>query len=446
MSGPAAGRPGPHSAPHTRVVVVGASLAGLRAAEALRGGGFAGRLTIVGDEVHAPYDRPPLSKAVLAGTADREDVVLASLAALDAQWRLGVAAVRLDLRCRRVVLADGTYETFDGLVLATGARARRLPGAEQIDGVHVLRTLDDALQLRRALLTTSGPVAVLGAGFIGSEVAAAAVALGRQVTLVDAASLPMLAALGPDIARFCAALHRRHGVELRLATLIAGLETTAGDTGARGRSPHGTRRLSAVELADPDGPPRRLPAELAVVGLGAVPNTDWLADSGLLLDSGVLCDQTLTVLGRDGPVAGIVAAGDVARWPHPLFDGELVRVEHWSNAVAQAQAAAATLLSGLTGQGAPRPFSAVPSFWSDQYDVKVLSVGLPQLAADSRVLHGDPATGRFLVGFGRAGRLVGAAAVGLPGRLAAYRQLIGQQAPWPPPASTEPSRTPAAVP
>lgn len=440
-----------------RAVVVGASLAGLRAAEALRAGGFAGHLSVVGEELHEPYDRPPLSKGVLAGTTNLAALRLPSLtdpATLDASWRLGVRAVGLDLRRREVVLDDGTRLAFDGLVIATGARPRLLPGAEDITGVHALRTLDDALRLREALLQRPCHVAVLGSGFIGSEVAAIAGSLGLDITLVDAAPLPMLAAVGEQVAAFCADLHRRHGVHLRLGTGVRQLHATSGG------------RLSSVELTDGT----RVVADLAVMGLGALPNTEWLTGSGVLLDRGVRTDAALRVLDPTGAVVpGVVAAGDVARWPHQLFDDELVRIEHWSNAVDQAAAAARSLLHHLAGAahpqglsrpnpdhlpqgddpaGAPPPFTAVPSFWSDQYDAKILSVGLPAFGTDSAVLDGDLAGGRFTVGYGRHGRMFGAVAVNYPRRLAGYRRHIAARGPWPPPmtASTTPTASPTDPP
>ncbi|WP_218122506.1 NAD(P)/FAD-dependent oxidoreductase [Blastococcus aurantiacus] len=398
---------------------MGASLAGLRAAEALRAGGFDGSLHVVGDEVHEPYARPPLSKALLAGAKTLEELRLPPMAAVDASWHLGATAVKLDISARRLLLHDGTRLSFDALLIATGARPRRL-AAEQIDGVHVLRTLDDARRLRTALLERPTRVTVVGGGFIGLEVAATARQLGLAVTLVDGAPLPMLAAVGNRVAAFFARQHRRHGVDLRLGIGVTGLQA---DTG----------QLSAVELADGT----RLTADLAVVGLGTVPNNAWLRGSGLLLDGGVRTDAALRVLDKGAkPVPGIVAAGDVARTPHTLFDDEPLRVEHWTNAVDQAGTAARTMLHHLTGAtGEPAPYIGVPSFWSDQYDTKILSVGLPALGTESRLLEGDPTDGRFLVGYGRRGRLVGAVAVGHARRLAAYRRQIAARGPWPPTAS-----------
>ncbi|WP_432487947.1 FAD-dependent oxidoreductase [Kineococcus sp. SYSU DK018] len=444
-----------------RVVVVGASLAGLRAAEALREGGFAGHLSVVGEEPHEPYDRPPLSKGVLAGATDFDALRLPAWiepATLDVSWRLGVRAVGLDLGHREVVLDDASRLAFDGLVIATGARPRQLSGALDVQGVHVLRTLDDARWLREALRRRPRSVAVLGGGFIGCEVAATARSLGLDVTLIHAAPLPMLTAVGGQVAGFCADLHRRHGVHLRL--------------GAGVRQVHANRggELESVELSDGT----RVGADVAVMGLGAVPNTEWLTDSGVMIDRGVRTDAALRVLDTAGAVVpGVVAAGDITRWPHWLFDGELVRVEHWSNAIEQGAAAARSLLHHLAHSSAaplmdnsplhsdsfrhgspareeaidaPPPFTGLPSFWSDQYDAKILSAGLPALATTSAVLDGDLDSGRFVVGYGRNGQMVGAVAVNYPRRLSSYRGHITARGCWPPPARTAaaaPARTPA---
>src|SRR4051794_30325236 len=260
-----------------RVVIVGASLAGLRAAQAARTGGFDGELVVVGEEVHRPYTRPPLSKELLAGEHEADRVVLPS-DTFDAQWRLGVPATRLDRARRRVVLADGDELPYDRLILATGSRARRWPGrGGELEGVHVLRSLDDAIELRAAL-ERRPRVAVVGAGFIGCEVAQTARRQGLEVTLIDVAPTPMLP-LGPQLGEWCAALHRAHGVDVRLRTGVTAL--------------HGAGRVEAVELSDGT----RVGADLVLVGMGAQPNTEWLAGSGLQVSRGLQCDATLTSLG-----------------------------------------------------------------------------------------------------------------------------------------------------
>ena len=314
-----------------RVVIVGASLAGLRAAQAARTGGFDGELVVVGEEVHRPYTRPPLSKELLAGEHEAERVVLPS-DTFDAQWRLGVPATRLDRARRRVVLADGDELPYDRLILATGSRARRWPGpGGELEGVHVLRSLDDALALRAAL-ERRPRVVVVGAGFIGCEVAQTARKQGLDVTLIDIAPTPMLP-LGPQLGEWCAALHRDHGVDVRLRTGVAAL--------------HGAGRIEAVELTDGT----RVDADLVVVGMGAQPNTEWLADSGLQLTPGLECDATLTAVGDPD----ILGAGDIVSWPHPLAGGEAIRIEHWTVAAEQGQQAGRNVLLAAGAAQALRP-------------------------------------------------------------------------------------------
>jgi NADPH-dependent 2,4-dienoyl-CoA reductase/sulfur reductase-like enzyme len=385
-----------------RIVVVGASLAGLRAAEALRERGFTGEVTLVGAEPHLPYNRPPLSKQLLAGEVDVESTALRMADDLDARWLLGWTAIQLDLRDRIVELADGSGLAFDGLVVATGARPRPWPGGMPgLEGVHVLRGLEDALRLRIAFAQRPR-VLVVGAGFIGAEVASTARGLGLDVTLVELDGAPSIAAVGPQVGAFLADLHRDRGVDLRLRTSVHEF--------------HGAGRLEAATLTDGTV----VPAEVAIVALGAVPNTEWLAGSGLVLDRGLVCDA------RCVAADGVVAAGDVARWPHPLFDDQLVAVGHWSNAVEQAAVAAANLLAAPEDR---EPHAAVPSFWSDQHGHALRSVGLPALADEARVAEGSYAERRFVVAYGRRGRLVGALAVDLGRRLRRYRALIADRAP-----------------
>jgi 3-phenylpropionate/trans-cinnamate dioxygenase ferredoxin reductase subunit len=369
------------------VVVVGTSLAGLRAVEALRGRGYSGRLVWIGEERHLPYDRPPLSKELLRGEWEPERVALrrgGSYADLEAELRSGARAGSLDLADRCVVLADGERVRFDGLVIATGALPRRLPGAPGLEGVHLLRSLDDALRLRAEL--ERGPrVAVIGAGFIGCEVAASCRARGLPVVLVEPLDQPMARGLDRESGALAAALHRDHGVDLRLGTGVARLE--------------GGARVERVVLADG----RALAADLVVVGIGVEPATGWLAGSGLDLDDGVLCDATLAT-----KVPGIVAAGDVARWDHPAFSRP-VRFEHWTNAVEQAGAAAQRLLDG-----AAAPFAPLPFVWTDQYDAKIQIAGDLQASDAVRIVSGSYAERRFVALHGRAGRLVGALAWSRP--------------------------------
>ncbi|MCX4913412.1 NAD(P)/FAD-dependent oxidoreductase [Streptomyces sp. NBC_00687] len=343
------------------VTVVGASLSGLYAARELRAQGFDGRLVIVGAEPHLPYDRPPLSKDFLTGHAGEDQLALTDAeesAQLDAAWLLGVGARGLDTRGRAVVLGDGRTVPTDGVVVATGASARRLPG-DCLPGVHTLRTLDDARALRAEL--TAGPrrVVVVGGGFVGAETASSCTALGHDVTVVEVAPLPLVPQLGPEMAAVCAALHRRAGTRLVTGAAVAGFRAGGAAPGA----------VTGVELRDG----RVLPADVVIVGIGAVPNTGWLADSGLHLQDGVVCDA-----GCATALPNVVAVGDVAR-----VGG--IRAEHWTSATEQPRAAVASLLAGRTVESA-RP---LPYFWSDQYGARIQFAGRRHPADTVRIVEGD---------------------------------------------------------
>ncbi|MCU1455621.1 MAG: thcD2 [Acidimicrobiales bacterium] len=387
-----------------RIVVVGASLAGLRAAEALREEGFDGPLTVIGDEPHRPYDRPPLSKQVLAGAKEASQIALpvGDREALDLTWRLGVAAVGLDLVERRVALDDGSQEQFDGLVIATGATPRRIAVPEGMAGVHTLRTIDDCLALRDALDAGASRVVVVGAGFIGAEVAATCRGRGAEVTLLEALPVPLGRVLGEDMGRLCGDLHRDHGVDLRTGAGVAGFE--------------GGARVEQVRLSDGSA----VPADVVVVGVGVTPNTGWLEGSGLALDDGVLCDETTLA------APGVVAAGDVARWPNGLF-GEVMRVEHWDNAIDMGAHAARRLLDG---SGATSDYRPVPWFWSDQYDRKLQLAGRPGPGDQVQVVAGSVEDRRFTALYGRAGRVVGALGWNMPARIVRYRSQIATGLSW----------------
>jgi NADPH-dependent 2,4-dienoyl-CoA reductase/sulfur reductase-like enzyme len=382
------------------IVVVGASLAGLRAVETLRKRGYAGRLTLIGAEDQLPYDRPPLSKEVLRGEWQPERARLTKPDAWEAlalDVRLGRRAVKLDLAAREVELDRGERVHFDGLVIATGAAPRTLPGTEALEGIHVLRSIDDALAIRTAC--EKGPrVLVVGAGFIGAEVAASCRARGLEVTMVEALAVPLGRVLPAEIGGAVAALHRDHGVDLRCGVGVQGFE--------------GADRVERVRLSDGTS----VDAELVVVGIGVVPQTDWLAGSGLPLEDGVVCDATCAAS------PGIVAAGDVARWRNPLFD-ERMRVEHWMNASEQGPAAAHALLDGP----AAKPFANVPFFWSDQYDAKIQSAGRIRPGDDMRIAAGSLAERDFLALFGRDGRLTGALSFDRPRQLLRMRRRIAER-------------------
>jgi 3-phenylpropionate/trans-cinnamate dioxygenase ferredoxin reductase subunit len=386
------------------IVVVGASLAGLRAAEELRAAGFGGRLALVGAEEHRPYDRPPLSKQVLAGEWEPGQTPLRSQPYddLDLDWRLGRRAAALDVAGRTLTLADGERLSFDGAVLATGSVPRTLPGTPPLPGIHVLRTLDDCIGIRTEL--ERGPkVVVVGAGFIGAEVAATCRGRGLAVTVLEALPAPMVRGLGPLLGGALGDLHRDHGVDLRLEAGVAGFE--------------GTDRVEAVLLGDGS----RVAADVVVVGIGVRPATDWLEGSGLRLDDGVGCDASC----RAAP--GIVAAGDVARWPSGLYDGESIRLEHWTNAAEQGAFVGRRLLAA---DDAAPAFDPVPFVWSDQYDVKIQVAG--SVRGDDRieVVDGSVDERRFVAAVGRAGRLVGAVGFSRPRPLMQYRRLIAQRAPF----------------
>lgn len=385
------------------VVVVGASLAGLHAARALRRHGYDGTLTVVGDEPHLPYDRPPLSKQVLAGTWEPERTALLNErdADLDLTWTLGRAATGLDVRDRTVTLDDGTPLPYDGLVIATGATPRRLPGTDGLAGVHVLRSLDDAVALRADLDASPARVVVVGAGFIGAEVAATARQRGLAVTLVEPLPVPLGRVLGGEVAETVAAVHRDEGVDLRLGVGVEAIE--------------GGDRVERVRLADGT----TIACDVVVVGIGVTPNTTWLEGSGLLLADGVLADAACRV------APGIVAAGDVARWPHPAY-GEDLRVEHWDHAIAQGGHAAETLLAGDGAQ----PFAPVPWFWSDQYDRKVMLAGRPAGAEEVRVVDGSLAERRFVALYRRGDQVVAALGMNRPAPLARWRMRLADGVSW----------------
>ncbi|MCU1351827.1 MAG: fprC [Acidimicrobiales bacterium] len=387
------------------IAVVGASLAGLRAAEALRAEGFDGTVTLIGDEPHRPYDRPPLSKQVLAGGWDPERTRLVAGErdhdlALD--WRLGTRAVGLDRHAQQVVLADGTHVAYDGLVIATGATPRTIAFPDGMAGIHTLRTLDDCLAVRDALDAGAQHVVVVGAGFIGAEVAATCRSRGADVTLLEALPVPLGRVLGTEMGAICAAVHRDHGVDLRTGVGVAGFE--------------GGARVERVRLADGAA----VPADLVVVGVGVTPNTGWLEGSGLDVTDGVLCDATTSA------APGIVAAGDVARWPNGLF-GEVMRVEHWDNAIDMGAHAARRLLAG---DGPADAFRPVPWFWSDQYDRKIQLAGRPGPGDDVQVVAGSTEDRRFTALYGREGRVVAALGFNMPARIVRYRAQIAAGLTW----------------
>lgn len=375
-----------------RIAIAGAGLAGLTAAQELRRLGHDGELVMVGAEPHRPYRRPPLSKEYLLG---RGDLTLHGADEIGATWLLGHPATGLDLSARSLLRGRLPPVAFDGLVIATGVRARRLPGAGKLRGMVTLRGLNDANALRTAL-TTNPRVVVAGAGFIGSEIAATLRGLNLPVTLVEPEHVPLRRPLGERIGAIVAELHRAHGVDLRLGRRIVAVS--------------GTRKVEQVRLDDGTV----LPADLLVVALGAEPQVDWLHGSGLRLDAGV-------VVNRAGLAApNVAAAGDVARWPSPLLDGRLISVQHYSNAVDQGAHAARALL------GVADTFDPVPSFWCHLYGHRLQSIGFT--GADYRLhMTASEPDGRFLAEYYRDGRLVGAVTAGFVRRLPGYRQVLERE-------------------
>ncbi|MEE1798020.1 MULTISPECIES: FAD-dependent oxidoreductase [unclassified Streptomyces] len=379
-----------------RIVVVGASAAGLAAVETLRREGYDGTLTLIGEEPHAPYDRPPLSKQILSGEWSPKRLPLRPYADLDAlglDLRLGVAATGLDTADRTVRLADGAQVPYDGLIVATGVRPRRLPG----EGAHVLRTLDDALTLRDRL----GPgrrLAVVGAGFLGAEAAAVAWQLGAHVTLIEPAPVPLAHAVGTAVGEVLSRAHLEHGVDLRTGVSVR--EITE----------------DGVLLADGG----LVEADEILVAVGSLPNTEWLAGSGLTVGDGLVCDTYCEA------APGVYGAGDVARWHNPLF-GVDMRIEHRTHAAEQGMAAARNLLR----PEARKPFAPVPYFWSDQYDMKIQAYGYLRGHDEVAVVAGDLAERRFVAAYRTGDRVTGALAVGMPPKeIRQWRQAIAAGASW----------------
>lgn len=364
------------------VTVVGASLGGLNSVQQLREQGFDGRIVVIGEEEHRPYDRPPLSKEFLAGsvTADVLELVEApDLDDLAADWRLGVRAEHLDTTAGVVTLSNGEEIATDGVVIATGGTARTLPGWDDLVGVHTLRTIEDAAALRAELIGGASTVVVVGAGWIGSEVASTCHRLGLHVTVVESMQVPLARSLGTGMAEVCAALHTDHGVGLHCGVGVAAF-TSVGD--------EGHHRVTGVVLEDG----KQLPADVVVVGVGMRPATDWLAGSGIDVDNGVLCDA-----GCVTRVPSVVAVGDVARYRSKT--GRAVRHEHWTNATEQPATAVRNLLAGTTIEQY-RPSGYV---WSDQYGVRLQLAGDTEGADQVEVIDGSPDDRKFVAAYRRNG-------------------------------------------
>ncbi|MFE5035056.1 NAD(P)/FAD-dependent oxidoreductase [Streptomyces sp. NPDC056683] len=401
-----------------RIVIVGASLAGLRAAETLREEGFTGSLTIIGDEPYEPYDRPPLSKQVLKGWVPADHTKLPRMREVDADWRLGVAATGLDRVTKQVRLADGEQVPYDRLLIATGTRARQWPNPDEaaLDGVCTIRSRDDAARLQKALAESPSRVLVIGAGFIGSEVASVCRELGIPVTVVERGAAPLVGALGGVIGEIAAQMQRDHGVDLRCGLGVSSLE---GDSGGHVRR----ARLSDGATVD---------ADVVVASLGSIRNVEWLAGSGLAAGFwGVGCDAGGRAFDINGVVTdSVFVAGDVARAPHVLYEYQFLAMEHWDNAVLGAEVAAHNMVNLEPHY---RPHLLLPGFWSGQFGVNIKSVGVPPFGDEIVITQGSVADRRFAAAYGHRGRIVAAVTFDHGKWLEYYGKLIERSGPFPPP-------------
>ncbi len=380
------------------IVIVGGGLAAARSAEQLRKSGYTGPITLISDETHLPYDRPPLSKDVLH--ADLDDVALKPAefyAENDITVRLGNAARSLDTAARTVTLADGSVVGYDELIIATGLVPKRIPSFPDLDGIRVLRNFDEALALR-AHAASARRAVIIGAGFIGCEVAASLRKLGVDVVLVEPQPAPLASVLGEQVGNLVTRLHRAEGVDVRTGV---GVAEVRGDGG----------RVSAVVLSDGS----ELAADLVVVGIGSRPATEWLDGSGVEVDNGVVCDEA----GRTS-APGVWALGDVASWRDAT--GHQARVEHWSNVAEQAR----VIVPAILGQEPPSVV-VVPYFWSDQYDVKIQCLGEPEATDIVHIVEDDGR--KFLAFYERDGVVAGVVGGGMPGKVMKTRAKIAAGAP-----------------
>ena len=401
-----------------RIVIVGASLAGLRGAEALREAGFSGPLTIIGDEQHEPYDRPPLSKQVLKGWVPADHTKLPRMRAVDADWRLGVAATGLDRANKQVVLADGNAVPYDRLLIATGTRARQWfnPEEAKLEGLFTLRTCDDAARLQAALKARPGRVLIVGSGFIGSEMASVCRELGLSVTVAERADAPLVGALGGVIGEIAAQIQRDAGVDLRTGVAVEALE---GDDAGHVRR----AKLSDGTTLDVD---------VVVASLGSIRNIEWLEGADLATGFwGLACDAGCRAFDINGVVTDtIFVAGDIARAPHVLYEYQFLSLEHWDNAVSGAEVAAHNMVSLETGRC---PHLPLPSFWSGQFGVNIKGVGVCSFGDEIVFTQGSVEDRRFAAAYGRRGRIVGAVTFNHGKWLEYYGAMIERSAPFPPP-------------
>jgi NADPH-dependent 2,4-dienoyl-CoA reductase/sulfur reductase-like enzyme/ferredoxin len=400
-----------------RIVIVGASLAGLAAAAYLRREGFAGSVTVIGDEPDPPYDRPPLSKEVLHGWIEPDHVGLPLRDETDAQWRLGIPATGLDVIGKRVLLADESAVEYDRVLIATGTRARPWHNQAEaaLDGVFTLRTSADAAALRQRLARSPRRVLVIGAGFTGSEIASACRDQDLAVTVAERGSAPLVGALGEVVGGVAAGLQRAHGVDLR-----CGVTVTSLDGDSRGR-------LRQAQLSDGT----TIDTDVAVAALGAIRNTEWLRDSGLAVGVwGVACDAGCRAFDVNAiTTEDIFVAGDVARFPHPLYEYQFLALEHWGNAVTQAEVAAHNMVSLPEDHW---PHLATPVFWSQQFGMNIKSVGVPTVADQVVVAQGSVPERRFVAAYGYRGRMTAAVSFDHGMWLDFYQKMIEAAAPFPP--------------
>ncbi|MGW2933812.1 NAD(P)/FAD-dependent oxidoreductase [Streptomyces sp. NPDC001156] len=398
-----------------RIVIVGASLAGLRAAEALREKGFTGSLTVIGDEPHPPYDRPPLSKQVLLGKVAANATALPVRRDPHAEWRLGVRATGLDLIDKQVLLADGKAVPYDRVLIATGTRARPWPDPQEaaLDGVFTLRTSEDAGLLAERLAAGPRRVLVIGGGFTGSEIASACRERGLEVTVTERGPAPLVGALGGTLAKLAAAMQRNHGVDLRCGVTVTALR--------------GNGRFTGADLSDGN----RVDADVCIVAMGAVRNVEWLAESGLAAGPrGIACDAGCRAFNMYGIVTDdVFVAGDVSRFPHPLFDYQMLSLEHWRNAVDQAEVAAHNMVNPGPLR---RPHLSVPTFWSSQFGLNIKSVGVPTFSDQVVIAQGSLEARRLAMVYGYRGRITAAVTVNMAKSLEFYQDQIETAAPFPP--------------
>ena len=395
------------------IAVVGGSLAGLRAVETLRTDGFTGDITVVNAEDTAPYDRPPLSKKFLSGEWEADRIQLrktSDIEELGATWLNATQATALNVATHELTLNTSSVLNYDACIIATGGIARELPKQPQARGIHQLRTLHDAQALREEL-QPGKKLVVIGAGFIGLEAAATAVARGCTVTVVEGLPAPLIRGLGEEMGRAATAIHASQGVNIRCNVRVQGIETNANS-------------VTGVRISDATGE-SVVPADVVLVGIGVAPATQWLDGSGLTVNDGVVCDAHLQA------APGVFAAGDVARWENGLYSDlePTMRVEHWTTAAEQGAHAARNALAHINNTPLA-PYSAVPFFWSDQFTSRIQFLGRSTDAEEIRVVAGSVDEGKFAAAYMRAGRLVGVLGVSMPKVVMPSRKLLEVHTPW----------------